>query len=97
VPSGDADPVLFLNRYGQRLSVRAVDELVADLGAAIGLTDLSPHVLRHSFATDMLRGGADIVLVSELLGHASLNSTRIYTPSTAADRARAVELLRTDR
>jgi len=50
----------------------------------------------HSFATDMLRAGADIVLVSELLGHASLNSTRIYALSTAADRARAVELLRTD-
>jgi site-specific recombinase XerD len=96
LPGADTCPALFLNRYGKRLSVRAVDELVADLGTAIGLDDLSPHVLRHSFATDMLRAGADIVLVSELLGHASLNSTRIYTLSTAADRARAVELLRTD-
>ncbi len=44
----------------------------------------------------MLRGGADIVLASELLGHASLDATRVYTLSTAADRERAVELLRTD-
>jgi integrase/recombinase XerC len=44
---------------------------------------VSPHHQRHSFATDMLRAGTEIVLVSELFGHASLNSTRIYTNSTA--------------
>ena len=88
---------LFLNRYGARLSARAVDELVAKLGAALGLENLTPHVLRHSFATDMLRAGADIALVSELLGHATLEATRIYTRPTSADRERAVELLHTDR
>ncbi|MEV6600715.1 tyrosine-type recombinase/integrase [Actinoplanes sp. NPDC051346] len=93
----DTCPALFLNRYGQRLSARSVDEIVADLGAAIGLDDLSPHVLRHCFATDLRRGGADIVLISELLGHASLNSTRIYTMPTEADLTRAVELLHADR
>jgi integrase/recombinase XerC len=97
LPGADTCPALFLNRYGQRLSTRSVDEIVAALGAAIGLDDLSPHVLRHCFATDMLRRGADIVLVSELLGHASLNSTRIYTMPTEADLARAVELLHADR
>lgn len=96
LPGADTCPALFLNRYGQRLSTRSVDEIVADLGTAIGLDDLSPHVLRHCFATDMLRRGADIVLVSELLGHASLNSTRIYTNPTEADLARAVELLHAD-
>ena len=92
----DTTAALFLNRYGNRLSTRAVDEMVADLGAAIGLADLSPHTLRHSFATDMLRGGADIALVSELLGHATLEATRIYTLPTGADRERAVQLLHTD-
>jgi integrase/recombinase XerC len=92
----DTTPALFLNRYGDRLSARAVDEMVADLGAAVGLADLSPHTLRHSFATDMLRGGADIALVSELLGHATLEATRIYTLPTSADRERAVQLLHTD-
>ena len=70
--------------------------MIADLAAAIGLADLSPHTLRHSFATDMLRGGADIALVSELLGHATLEATRIYTLPTGADRERAVQLLHTD-
>jgi len=93
----DTSAALFLNRYGSRLSARAVDELVAELGSGLGLENLTPHVLRHTFATDMLRAGADIALVSELLGHATLEATRIYTRPTSADRERAVELLQTDR
>jgi site-specific recombinase XerD len=95
-PGAATNPALFLNRYGERLSARSVDELVAEFGRAIGIDELSPHVLRHSFATHMLRNGADIVLVSELLGHASLNATRVYTRPTEEDRQRAVGLLHTD-
>ena len=71
--------------------------IVAEIGQAAGVEGLSPHVLRHTFATDMLRAGADLVLVSELLGHGSLEATRTYTRPTDEDRARAVGLLRTDR
>lgn len=95
-PGAATNPALFLNRYGERISTRSVDELVAEFGRTIGIEELSPHVLRHSFATHMLRNGADIVLVSELLGHASLNATRVYTKPTEEDRQRAVGLLHTD-
>ncbi|OAA29259.1 phage integrase family protein [Frankia sp. EI5c] len=68
-------------------------QVVADLGRSVGITDLSPHVLRHTFATAMLRRGADLVLVAELLGHARTDTTRVYTKPTKTDRLRAVELL----
>lgn len=92
-PNAEADPALFLNRYGRRLSTRTVDQVIADLGRSIGIDDLTPHVLRHTFATVMLRRGADLVLVAELLGHARTDTTRVYTKPTEADRLRAVELL----
>ncbi|MBC7106940.1 MAG: tyrosine-type recombinase/integrase, partial [Firmicutes bacterium] len=52
---------------------------------------LKPHVLRHTCATNMLRGGADIVTAAEILGHARLDATRIYTRPSMADMARALE------
>ena len=67
------------------------------LGEAVGIEDLSPQVLRRTFATDMVRAGADLVLVSELVGHARTDTTKAYTRSTAEDRERAVNLLHTDR
>lgn len=94
-PSENA--ALFLNRYGARLSARSVGDIVSSLGEAAGIESLSPHVLRHTFATDMLRAGADLVLVSELLGHSRTDTTKTYTRSTAADRQHAVTLLHTDR
>ena len=76
-PAGD--PV-FLNRRGGRLSRQAGWKIVHDAGVRAGLGDtLSPHVLRHSCATHMLDHGADIRVVQELLGHASLSTTQIYT------------------
>jgi len=76
-PAGD--PV-FLNARGGRLSRQAGWKIVHEAGTRAGLGDtLSPHVLRHSCATHMLDHGADIRVVQELLGHASLSTTQIYT------------------
>jgi integrase/recombinase XerD len=76
---GDAEAV-FLNRRGSRLSRQGAWQIVRRQGVRAGLGDhLSPHVLRHSCATHMLDHGADIRVVQELLGHASLSTTQIYT------------------
>ena len=79
---GDAEAV-FLNQRGGRLSRQGAYGVIRDRGAVVGLTDeLSPHVLRHSCATHMLDHGADIRTVQELLGHASISTTQIYTKVT---------------
>jgi integrase/recombinase XerD len=76
---GDAEAV-FLNRRGSRLSRQGAWQIVRRHGDRSGLGDhLSPHVLRHSCATHMLDHGADIRVVQELLGHASLSTTQVYT------------------
>ncbi len=69
---------LFINPRGGRLTVRSVQRLMESLGKQLGLV-LTPHVLRHSFATELLSGGADLRVVQQLLGHSSLSTTQIYT------------------
>lgn len=71
---------LFLNSRGSRISRQSAWQMVLDAAEAAGVTDhVSPHVFRHSYATHLLDGGADIRVVQELLGHASVTTTQIYT------------------
>lgn len=82
-------PTLFLSPSGRRLSRQGFWKLLKRYAAAAGIrTPLSPHKLRHSFATHLLRGGADLRAVQAMLGHASLGTTEIYT-SVAQDHLAA--------
>ena len=86
---------LIVGAGGSRLTPRGLDRVVRRIGAAAGLT-LSPHVLRHTFVTRLVRSGKDVVLVAELAGHRSLETTRRYALPTEADRAEAIEAAATE-
>jgi integrase/recombinase XerD len=84
-----AAPAVFLNARGGRLTRQGAWLVLHAAAERAGLADVSPHTLRHSFATHLLDGGADIRVVQELLGHASVTTTQIYTLVTV-DRLREV-------
>ena len=88
-PAKNASPedqqAIFLNRYGKRISTRSVGRLIDKYVKVAGLDPKSsPHTLRHTFATHLLDGGADLRSVQELLGHKSLTTTQIYTHVSTA-------------
>ncbi len=70
---------VFLNARGGRISRQSVHRIVADAGERVGIEGLHPHTLRHSFATHMLEGGADLRIIQEILGHSDISTTQIYT------------------
>jgi integrase/recombinase XerD len=84
-----ASPAVFLNARGGRLTRQGAWGVLRTAAGRAGLANVSPHTLRHSFATHMLDGGADIRVVQELLGHASVTTTQVYTLITV-DRLREV-------
>jgi integrase/recombinase XerC len=85
--AGKKNNALFVNRYGQRILARRVQKLLVKYSRSINKS-VHPHVLRHTFATHLLDGGADLKVVQELLGHADLSTTQIYTHVTRSQARR---------
>lgn len=86
---------LFVGKHGAPLGETGIRRRVVKLGQAIGL-DLTPHTLRHTFGTRMIREGVDVVTVADLMGHSRLETTRRYSAPTNADRQAAVDTLDVD-
>lgn len=90
-------PALFSSRRGGRLSTRTVDLIVRKFGKEANLDRaLSAHALRHTCVTNLVRAGADLVLVAEIAGHKRLETTRRYSLPSAADRGAAMEGIRVE-
>ncbi len=90
--AGGKGSALFVNRYGKRLTERSVQKMLQKYASLAGIEKrIYPHLLRHTFATHLLDGGADLRVVQELLGHANLSSTQIYT-HVSQSQARKVYL-----
>ncbi len=94
---GAESAALFISVRGTRMTTDAIADVIDAITSAAGLDDhVTSHMLRHTFGTELTRSGVDIVTVAELMGHASLETTRLYTRPSAADMQRAVDLLTVD-
>ena len=93
--SDNSDTAFFLNRQGHQLTIRAISMVVEKIGKEAGL-EISPHVLRHTCLTNLVRNGNDLVLVAEIAGHRRLETTRRYSLPFERDRALAMEKLPID-
>ena len=71
--------ILFTNKYGKKISVRAMQQRLEKISLSLGMQSIHPHMLRHSFATHMLESSGDLRSIQEMLGHSSLSTTQIYT------------------
>jgi len=89
---GGGEDALFLNRRGERLTRQGLWQIIKGYAKAAKLgVEITPHTLRHSFATHMLSGGADLRSVQELLGHANISTTQVYTHLTTEHVRKAYE------
>ena len=89
---GDTEQALFLNARGERLTRQGLWQILKGYAKSAGLDkEITPHTLRHSFATHMLNGGADLRSVQELLGHANISTTQVYTHLTTEHIRRIYE------
>lgn len=80
ITTADTDDILFLNHRGKALSRMGVWKIITEAAASAGIEQhVHPHMFRHSFATHLLQGGADLRAVQEMLGHADISTTQIYT------------------
>lgn len=97
-PGAGASSALLLNRRGGRLTARGASDIIRAIAADANLDSehITAHVGRHTFATTLIRGGTDLVAVADLLGHARLDTVRLYTHPTQADLAKALTLLPED-
>lgn len=96
-PGADTNPALFLNHRGARLSVRGARDIIARIASTARLDDTTTaDVLRHTFATTLLRGGTDPATIAQLLGTTRLDLTRSWSKPTATTRTRALALLTVD-
>ena len=86
-----ASDIAFLNRYGRQLTRAMIFTIIRQLATAAGITkNISPHTLRHSFATHLLQNGADLRVIQQLLGHESISTTEIYTHVDIHDLREAI-------
>jgi integrase/recombinase XerC len=94
---GADSAALFISVRGTRMTTDAIADAIGAITRAAGLDDpVTSHILRHTFGTELTRSGVDLVTVAELMGHASLETTRLYTRPSKADMQRAVDMLAAD-
>ena len=93
---GAGSAALFRSSRGTRMTTDAIADVITAIATVAGIDHVTGHVLRHTFGSELTRRGVDIVTVAELMGHASLETTRLDTRPSAADMQRAIDLLTAD-